>query len=147
MKSLHQNILVFITKNKFLIIRAGQVFSCSFQTLMFYWPNSLLQTWAHVRRGSTSGNYAGLSFPVIGNIHKGDLQPSAFRYGDWFFNSSENNADMVSGIRIGTNPLETSYLDSCSGSLSICFPSSFSFNNPNWKVGQKLLCFRKQTQI
>lgn len=48
----------------------------------------------------------------MGNIHKGDLQPSAFRYGDWLFNFRENNSDMVNGIRIGTNPLETGYMDS-----------------------------------
>lgn len=45
----------------------------------------------------------------MGNIHRGDLQPPAFRYGDWVFNFRENNSDMVNGIRIGTNPLETTW--------------------------------------
>lgn len=48
----------------------------------------------------------------MGNIHKGDLQPSALRYGDWLFNFRENNSDTVNGTRIGTNPLETGYMDS-----------------------------------
>lgn len=65
---------------------------------VFYCPKSLLLTWVHVLRGSTSGNYTSLSFPVIGNSHQGNLQPPISRSGNWLLSMVEENPDVANGM-------------------------------------------------
>jgi hypothetical protein len=94
------SLLPFFSPSKltFLITQVEQIFPLLVSTSVFYCPKSLLLTWVHVLRGSTSGNYTSLSFPVIGNSHQGNLQPPISRSGNWLLSMVEENPDVANGM-------------------------------------------------
>lgn len=76
----------------------GRICPLLASTPVFYCPKSSLLTWVRVFRGSTSGNYTSLSFPVIGNSHQGNLQPPISRSGNWLLSMVEENPDVANGM-------------------------------------------------